>query len=367
MRAPYKLMVWGPGHMGKLCIWETTQSPAYELVGVRTYSESKNGVDAGELIGIAPLGVKLTTDVDALLKIDCDCIVYTAHDKGNFNCDEEILKLLAAGKNVVTPLPYHEVTRCRDADFVERLQEACRVGRSVFHAGGIDPDLMGDRILLGLTGACADVKSLRLQECWDCSLADEGPLRHAGFAMLPADAEKVQITKSIANNFNRSIVRTTERVLGVTYDRVADSHDYVPTPVDIESPFHIPAGTVGRITHRFQGWVDAIGPHPFFTIEVNWHIGCSMLPEGVSPGQYYVASIEGRPSMRMALELKTSLHSDERAYTLGNMTVQPSYVATLMPCMQAIPHICAAEPGVLSAFGPSLHWMSDLRLTPVAR
>jgi hypothetical protein len=54
-------MVWGPGRMGKMCIWEITQSKAYELVGVRTYSESKNGVDAGTLIGVAPLGVCLTT------------------------------------------------------------------------------------------------------------------------------------------------------------------------------------------------------------------------------------------------------------------------------------------------------------------
>lgn len=119
----------------------------------------------------------------------------------------------------------------------------------MFHAGGIDPDLMSDRVLLGLTGACADVKSVRLQECWDCSFAAEGPLRHAGFGASPTDAARIEVTKTIANNFNIAIVRTAERVLGVKYDRVADGHDYVPTPVDIDKPFRIPAGTVARITH----------------------------------------------------------------------------------------------------------------------
>ncbi|WP_408065744.1 hypothetical protein [Zoogloea dura] len=96
-------MVWGPGRMGSLCIWEISHSPAFELVGVRAYSESKCGVDAGDLVGIAPMGITLTCDVDALLRIDCDCIVYTAHDEGRYHTDDEILMLLAAGKNVVTP------------------------------------------------------------------------------------------------------------------------------------------------------------------------------------------------------------------------------------------------------------------------
>lgn len=84
MSAPYRIMVWGPGRMGSLCIWEISHSPAFELVGVRAYSESKCGVDAGDLVGIAPMGITLTCDVDALLRIDCDCIVYTAHDEGRY-------------------------------------------------------------------------------------------------------------------------------------------------------------------------------------------------------------------------------------------------------------------------------------------
>lgn len=369
MRAPYKLMVWGPGHMGALCIWEITQNPALELVGVRCYSDSKNGLDAGELIGLPPLGVTLSNDVDALLNIDCDCIVYTAHDEGTYHTDAEILRLLAAGKNVVTPLPYQNAHLFRDAAFLAQLDAACLEGGSVFHAGGIDPDLISDRILLGLTGACADVKSVRLQEHWDCSQANPGPLKYVGFGTKPEDARKVEVTQKIAANFTWSIVRTAEKVLGVRYDRVEESHDYVPTPVDLELPFPIPAGTVGRITHRMQGFVDAKGPQPFFSIEYHWVIGPSMRPEGFQPGQYYLASIEGRPSLRMALDIKTTLAEDApRTYQLGNMSVEPSYVATLVPCLQAIPHVCAAAPGVLPSFGPSLHWMQDLRdSAPAAR
>lgn len=361
MRNPYKIMVWGPGRMGSMCIWEIAHSPAFELVGVRGYSERKNGMDAGELVGIAPMGVKITNDVESLLKIDCDCIVYTAHDEGSYNTDEEILMLLAAGKNIVTPLPYQNAHLFREPKFVARLKASCKEGNSVFHAGGIDPDLMSDRILLGLTSACADVKSVKLQENWDCSLAEPGPLKHVGFGMLPTDAEKIEITKAIAANFTKAIVYTAEQVMGVKYDRVVESHDYIPTPVDIEKPFLIEAGTVGRITHRMQGFVDAIGPEALFTIEYHWLMGTGMLPEGIQPGQYYVATIEGRPSLKMALDIKVSNKNNDRVFKLGNLEVEPSYIATLMPCMQAIPHVVEAEPGILPSFGPSLHWMKDLR------
>src|SRR6187200_3695981 len=46
VRRPYRLIVFGPGGLGSVCIWEAAQSPAFELVGVRAYTEAKNGVDA---------------------------------------------------------------------------------------------------------------------------------------------------------------------------------------------------------------------------------------------------------------------------------------------------------------------------------
>ena len=44
--------------MGQVAIWEVLQSDAFELVGVRSYSESKEGVDVGTLMGIDPVGIK---------------------------------------------------------------------------------------------------------------------------------------------------------------------------------------------------------------------------------------------------------------------------------------------------------------------
>ena len=82
MRDPYKVIVWGPGRMGSIAIWETVNSPAFELVGVRVYSEDKAGKDAGELVGMKATGITATNNVEEVLSLPCDCVIYTAHAEG---------------------------------------------------------------------------------------------------------------------------------------------------------------------------------------------------------------------------------------------------------------------------------------------
>ncbi|MFW2421339.1 MAG: hypothetical protein ACN4EJ_01850 [Porticoccaceae bacterium] len=302
-----------------------------------------------------------SNDIDQLLTIDCDCIIYTAHDEGTYHTDEEILTILAAGKNIVTPLPYQNVHLYRDELFIDKITAACQQGQSTFYADGIDPHLIPNRILLGLTNGNADVKAIKLQEHWDCSEADQGPLQYIGFGQLPEQAEKIAVSKTMAINFMRGIVHSAEKVLGVKYDRIVTSHDFVATKTDIDRPFLIKAGTVGRITHRMAGHVDAIGSAALFTIEYHWLIGDSMLPEGVEPGQYYVGTIEGRPSLRMTLNYSVSNHSNQRLFQLGNMEVEPSYIATILPCIQAIPSVCRATAGLMPSLDPSINWKQDFR------
>jgi hypothetical protein len=52
--------------------------PEMKLVGVLAYSANKDGVDAGTLAGIDPIGVKATTKFDRFLKLDAECVIYTS-------------------------------------------------------------------------------------------------------------------------------------------------------------------------------------------------------------------------------------------------------------------------------------------------
>lgn len=50
--------------------------PDIELVGARVYSEAKNGVDIGTIVGRKPIGVIATTDTAEILALDADLVLY---------------------------------------------------------------------------------------------------------------------------------------------------------------------------------------------------------------------------------------------------------------------------------------------------
>jgi hypothetical protein len=362
---PYRVVIFGPGGLGTVAIWELSRLPEFELVGVRAYSEAKNRRDAGEMIGIDPLGIEVATDPERALAIDSDCVLYTARDMGNRNTDDEIVRILEAGRNVVTPLPYQNAALFRDREFVERLEQACATGSTSFHATGIDPDLITDRVVLSLTGMCTHLEHLTIRETWPANKLDPQLLGIVGFGQPPEEVERSEIAAGVASDVLHSIGRTAERALGVTYERVEERHDYVPTETAIDlGDFPVEAGTVGRVTHSFHGWIEG-REHPFFTMQYNWILGWGMLPPGVGPNEYWVAEIEGTPSARMVIDLRASLASDDRFYEIGSVRTDPGYHGTIAPCLQAIPHVCAADPGVVPSFEPPLHWRSDLR-EPIA-
>ena len=361
MRDPYKIMIYGPGKMGSVAIWEVLQSPAFELVGVRVYSEAKHGKDVGELIGIEPIGLSASSNPDDLNNIDCDCIIFTALDMGDFNTDDEILSLLASGRNIVTPLPYQNAHLFREQAFLDKLDAACVSGNSVFHATGIDPDVVSERVLMALTGLCTDVTSITLREFWECGAGNPESLSFVGFGKPVEEAQQVPIGEATSKNFLKAIIYTAEKVLGVKYDRVEEEYEYIPTPKDIDSAIFVKAGTVACLSNRMKAYVDSKGPEPFFTMEYNWLIDHSMLPEGIQPDQYWVATIEGRPSLKMSIDLKASITNNTRFFSIGDRKTEPGYHGTIAPCLQAIPHICIADAGVKESFGPGLHWMEDLR------
>ena len=62
-----RVIQWATGEVGKLTLREIIRNPELELVGVYVYSEAKDGKDAGDIVGLEPVGVTATRDRDAIL------------------------------------------------------------------------------------------------------------------------------------------------------------------------------------------------------------------------------------------------------------------------------------------------------------
>ena len=96
----YRVIQWATGNLGRAAIEGIVSHPELELVGCWVHSADKAGRDVGDARGIDPLGVVATNDVDAILALDADCVLYSPL----LAKPREVIAILESGKNVVTPL-----------------------------------------------------------------------------------------------------------------------------------------------------------------------------------------------------------------------------------------------------------------------
>lgn len=67
------------------------------------HSADKTGRDAGEIVGIGQLGITTTNDLDHIITLKPDCVVYgAASAEMDAAAVRDYLRLLGGGLNVVT-------------------------------------------------------------------------------------------------------------------------------------------------------------------------------------------------------------------------------------------------------------------------
>ena len=91
-----RVVQWATGNIGTYALRGVIEHPGYELVGLYVHSDAKAGRDAGSLCGLAPVGLAATRDIDEIVRLGADCILYMPAA-----CDfDEVCRLLASGANV---------------------------------------------------------------------------------------------------------------------------------------------------------------------------------------------------------------------------------------------------------------------------
>src|SRR4051812_29598868 len=122
--SPLRVVQWTTGNVGKSSVAAIASNPTLELIGCYAWSEDKVGRDVGVLAGIEPLGVAATNDVDALLALKPDVVVYNPM----WIDVDELARILEAGVNVVTSASF--ITGGNLGDGRDKIAEACRKGGS---------------------------------------------------------------------------------------------------------------------------------------------------------------------------------------------------------------------------------------------
>jgi 2,4-diaminopentanoate dehydrogenase len=111
------------------------------------------------------------------------------------------------------------------------------------------------------------------------------------------------------------------------------------------APIDSPIGTIepGQVAARRFRWQAMAGGRPVVTAAVNWLMGEGHLDPGWSfgPGGHrFEIEVTGDPSVLVTF---TGLHP---ASVAGGLARNPGVVATANHCVNAIPYVCRAAPGI---------------------
>jgi len=331
-----RVVQWATGNVGRNAIEGILAHPDLELVGAFTYDPAKAGRDVGELCGIDPVGVTATADVDELLAIDADCVVYAPMLPNT----GEVLRIVGAGRNLVTPTGWFYPFQAHD---VAELEGACQKARVSIHGTGINPGGITEQLPILLSGYCRDVRHVRAEEFSDIrTYASEFVVREIMlFGKPPEEAAASPMLAILGDGFGQSIDMVAA-ALGWELD--ADKPAHIETAV-ATAPIETPVGTLdtGTVAAQRLTWEGTVDGRTVVTVRVNWLMGTDHLdpPWDFGPeGERFEVELDAVPPV------SASFHGMHPANLDDDLDRNPGIIATAMHCVNSIPAVVAAAPGI---------------------
>ncbi len=340
----YRVVQWSTGNVGRHSIAGIDAHPELELAGVWVSSEAKAGRDAGELAGLGrELGVRATTDAEALLALRPDCIVHTA--MADDRLDEalaDLARFLRAGIDVVSsgPVFLQFPDGVVDPAMSAVVRDAAAEGGSSLFVNGIDPGFANDALPLALTGISERIDEVRCLEILNYATYDNRLVLFdiMGFGS-PPDATPLLLLPGVLTMAWGSVVRQIAAGLGVELDRLDEAHERIAAPETFEiASGTIEAGTTAALRFEVRGMV---GDRPVVVLEHVTRLRDDLAPDWPQPlgqGGYRVV-VRGEPEYTLDLRL---VGTDGDHNTAG-------LKATAMRLVNAVPAVVAAPPGLVTA------------------
>jgi hypothetical protein len=339
MSNPGKLRViqWATGGVGKAAIECVLNHPELELAGCWVHSADKNGLDVGQILGTGELGVTATTSIDEVLTLDADCVMYSPLVPN----DEEVKAILRSGKNVVTPVGW--VYPNLNSPRVKAVADAAVEGGVTLHGSGIHPGGITERFPLMVSSLSSAISHVRAEEFSDIRTYNAPDVvRHImGFGGTPEEAVQGPMAGMLESGFKMS-VRMIADHMGFRIDpNIRTTQEIAVATADIEyEALPIPAGSVAGRRFCWEALVDG---EPVITAAVNWLMGQADLDPDWSfgeRGERFEVEITGDPDVSLTFK---GLQPQTISQGLKR---NPGVVVTANHCVNAIPDVCAAEPGI---------------------
>jgi hypothetical protein len=334
-RKRYRVVQWATGNVGSRALRHAIEHPDLDLVGVWVHSASKLGRDAGELAGVAPIGIHAVNRLSDILALKPDCVLYMPH-----LCSyDEICAILESGANIVTTRMELQNIAALDPAQCARIQQACQRGNSSIHATGASPGFITEALPIVLASIQRRLDSLNIYEFADCSSRDSPEMlfQMMGFGAQPGPANDGQLAHA------RLCFAPSLQLIATSLGMPIERFDVTGAQGIARKDVHIAAGVVraGTVAAMRTSVSGIRKGKPLMTFTTNWFVSENVDTsdgkrwEFRSPSGWHVL-LEGDCPIDLSISFPVPI-ADYAAMTPGLTANRP---------VNAVPYVCEAPAGI---------------------
>lgn len=325
---PLRIVQWTTGLVGRSAVRAVLEHPELELVGCFAWSADKVGQDVGELCGLPPIGIRATNELESILALRPDCVLYMPLQW----VVDDMVRLLEAGVNVISTANFITGKSWGEQE-MRRLDEAAKRGGVSLYGTGINPGLAN---VLGLvsTTVCRRVDRVSVIESVDATAyASAQTWLDIGFASPPDTPGLYEKARTRMLVFLDAAEMMAE-ALGVRLDEVRFDVEFGTATKDLDLGYmKIDRGTICGLKGVWSGVVNG---KAVIELGLCWRLGNAMQPDWPTE-EGYVIEVDGVPNVRA----RYAIQYPEGITDFG--------LPTANPAVNAIPAVVAAPPGLVTA------------------
>lgn len=350
---PLRIVQWATGYVGMHTLKKVIEHPKLDLVGLYVFSESKEGVDAGELCGMPQTGVKATRSIDEIVALNPDCVLYMQEGVDY----DDVCRLLESGANIVTTRAEFHYGAKMETALRERIEVACERGGSSIHSTGSSPGFITEALPIVLASVQRRVDSILIDEYANmvdgCSPFMLFETLGYGKPLGSFNEERLGMVKA---GFAHSLELLAD-ALGMPSEGVDAKAEVAAATKPIEVP-GVGGGTIEPGTLAAER-VTISAMHdgkPVVTFRANWYCGLDIDADWELRDVGWKVRVAG--DAPMDVDIHFPIPAAEMAETLAGYTAHRP--------INAIGAVCAARPGMVSTVDlPQI--IADLGVGTVAR
>jgi 4-hydroxy-tetrahydrodipicolinate reductase len=320
-----KVIIWGLGAMGSGIAEMLLKKKGVDIAGVAG-RPGKVGKSMYDFLSVKRDGrpdVIIGAPEDVIKEKSADVVILCT-DSFTRKAFDRIKFILEKKINIVTSAEEMAYPAAKEPELAKQIDAIAKANGVSVLGTGINPGLIMDLLVVIMTGCCEEVEHITSRRV--NSLSPFGPvvMEEQGIGLTPEVFRDGVKTGKLSGHvgFHESISMIADAI-GWKVDKITQSMEPIVTDVDRKSPYGFAAkGNVAGCAMKGQGLVNG-------TIKIEMDHPQQIEPEqvGVKTGDYVI--IKGTPNINMV-----------------NSPEVPGGIGTIAMCVNMIPHIINARPGL---------------------